>query len=226
MTYRLGVRRLGWYSGIVLACRFAVVAACGFASGGCVQDPRFARQDEAPAAARRGRAFVALDVHAYRTGVFREGRDYHSVATFANVAVGRDPPYFPADSWALFSTTKADHPDHVYSVEAGTYRLASLSSDDKPLALFALGNSPVTFTVRPGEFLYLGSLEWHAEQTSGIMEYQKRFNTQFAVADELTLHRQALAQDAAMLHAPAVQVRLITILSASRETQTHRPSLW
>ena len=198
----------------------AFLTACG------TTDPRFADHTAPPANANLGRAYIALDVHQYDEGGLMPGRDYGKPATFANVALGHPPLYFPADAWALIATKDRHHPDTILPVEAGTYRLTVLATDQGP-TFFGLDTSPVEFTVRPGQLLYLGALEWQREKTSSAFEFQPRYHFDFAVTDELEAHRDALAQAASALPgSPAIQTQLMTLRAASVDVQGHRPSLW
>ena len=195
---------------------------------GCASDPRFVRQETPPENFRVGKAFVSLDVHEYANRIFAQGRQYDTVATFTNVGVGRNPMYFPADAWAIVSTPRRDprQGDHVLTIEAGTYRLTCLQLENE-LTYFGLDTSPVEFTVRPGEFAYLGALEWQKVKTSGFIAYNKSFRFDFTVIDDLDSHRDALQQAATLLPAdPPIQSQLMTVRVASVDTQEHRPSLW
>ena len=195
--------------------------------GGCTQDPRFVDQDNAPLGARRGKAFVALDVHEYAEGVFRRGDLYDTPAIFANVLLDRSPPYFPMDKWALLNTSTAKQTDRVTTIEAGTYRLTYLGIDQSPAA-FGVAASPVEFTVAPGEAVYLGSLAWYRQKTSSFVEFNARYQFEFAVKDAFDAHRDALTQAlSALPGAPQqMQTRLMTVRADTVETKEHRPSLW
>ncbi len=190
---------------------------------GCAQNPAFREQTVAPTNLQTGKAYVAFDTHEYSDIL---GRLYGGVATFSNVAVGKDPPYYPIDKWSLVSTNDSHHPGDIQSIEAGTYRLTFLGTQGGP-TFFSLATSPVEFTVRPGELAYLGALEWHRRQTSSMLEFQPRYRFEFTIADEFAQRQVALQRSETLLQLDrSFQTHLMAIRTPSLDVQGHRPSLW
>ena len=178
---------------------------------GCITNPNAVTAANAPHdLAQSGKAYVIFEMHDRLGGIFgdtrgHEGGQFINAAATPNLLYARTP-----DSMKL--SALPPRPSTIIAIDPGTYFLSSIGIAGHP-CFFGPGDSPVTFTVAPGEVVYLGSLqyEWFTAHNPNPFA-NPRFHVTFEVADELDSVRAGVASNLALLPGnPVIQTRLMTI---------------
>jgi hypothetical protein len=178
---------------------------------GCVTNPNAVTAENAPHdLAQSGKAYVVFDIHSRLGGIFgdrraHEGGVFINAAATPNLLYARTP-----DSMKL--NAMPPRPSNIFAIDPGTYYLSSIAISGHP-CFFGPGDSPVSFTVGPGEVIYLGSLqyEWFTAHNPNPFA-NPRYHVTFEVNDELDSVQPGVTQNLALLPGnPVIRKRLMTI---------------
>ncbi len=194
----------------------------GLAAGalaGCAANPNAITAETAPHdVARSGKAYVAFEVFQRLGGVFGDTRARNN-ALFVNTTAAFNPFYLrtpdnlKVQSMPLRGT-------ELYALDPGTYRLAAIAVA-KDLCEFGMDDSPVEFTLAPGEIVYVGALQYEYFSAGGIFD-PHHYRVTFAVHDELEANRPRIDAGLALLPGkPPIVTRLMTIRRPDIEVSIH-----
>jgi hypothetical protein len=186
---------------------------------GCATNPNAITAETAPHdVAHSGKAYVAFEVYQRLGGIFGDTRVRNN-ALFVNTTAPFNPFYLrtpdnlKVQSMPLRGT-------ELYALEPGTYRLAAIAVA-KDLCEFTMDDSPVEFTLTPGEIVYVGALQYEYFSAGGIFD-PHHYRVTFAVSDELEANRARIDQGLALLPGkPPIATRLMTLRRPDIEVSIH-----
>jgi len=186
---------------------------------GCATNPNAVTASSAPHdLAHSGKAYVAFEIFQRLGGLFGNTL-VRANALFVNTTAPFNPFYLrtpdnlKVQSMPLRGT-------ELYALDPGTYRLVAIAVA-KDLCEFGMGDSPVEFTVAPGEIVYLGAMQYEYFSAGGIFD-PHHYRVTFAVNDELDANRARIDQGLTLLPGkPQIATRLMTIRRPNIEVSIH-----